>query len=54
MKEFFNIFTKTEKIFIVAAFLWILTLDVHHMSIITIANCIGLPIILICLAKKYS
>lgn len=54
MKEFLNIFTKFEKIFIVAAFIWILTLDVHDMSIITIVNCILLPIILIELAKKYS
>ena len=54
MKKFFSIFTKKEKIFIVVAFLWILTLDVHHMSIITIGNCILLPIILIGIAKKYS
>lgn len=54
VKEFFNIFTKFEKIFIIAAFIWILTLDVHDMSIITIVNCILLPIILIELAKKYS
>ena len=54
MKEFFKIFTKFEKIFIVAAFFWILTLDVHDMSIITIINCILLPIVLIEFAKKYS
>ena len=53
MKEFFNIFTTTEKTFIVAAFLWILTLDIHHMSIVTIVNFILFPIILIKIAKKY-
>lgn len=54
MKEFLKIFTKMEKIFIVAALFGILTLDVHDMSIITIANCILIPIILIELARKYS
>jgi hypothetical protein len=51
LKKFFNLFTKKEYlIFIVAAFVWVLTLDVH----ITVVNCILLPIILIGIAKKYS
>lgn len=53
MKDFFNIFTKTEKVFLVMFFLWILMLDPKDMSILTVINCFLLPITLIRLANKY-